>query len=77
MRIKSLLPILAGILVLPLALISCLDSDKYDVAPSSDDLITAFALDAIYGKTYAFTIDQLKGEIYNADSVPFSAEAVT
>ncbi|MDR3119337.1 MAG: DUF6242 domain-containing protein [Mediterranea sp.] len=74
MRIKSL-SIIAGFLVFSLAITSCLDSENnYEL--SSDNLITAFSLDTIYGETYKFTIDQLKGEIYNVDSVPYSADTI-
>jgi hypothetical protein len=74
MRIKSLL-ISVSFLVFPLVLSSCLDSDNtYEL--SSDNLITAFSLDTIYGKTYTFTIDQLEGKIYNVDSVAFGADTI-
>ena len=74
MRIKSL-SIVASFLVLSLAITSCLDSDN-DYELSSDNLITAFSLDTIYGETYKFTIDQINGLIYNVDSVPYSADTI-
>lgn len=75
MRTKFL-SILASFLVLSLAITSCLDSDKeYEL--SSDNIITAFELDSIYyGKYYKFTIDQINGLIFNADSVPVSADTI-
>jgi hypothetical protein len=74
MRIKSL-SIIASFFVFSHAVTSCLDSDNnYEL--SSDNLITAFSLDTIYGVTYKFTIDQLKGEIYNADSVAYGADSI-
>jgi len=74
MRIKSL-SIVASFLVFSLAITSCLDSDN-DYELSSDNLITAFSLDTIYGETYKFTIDQINGLIYNVDSVPYSADTI-
>lgn len=74
MRIKSL-SIVASFLVLSLAITSCLDSDN-DYELSSDNLITAFSLDTIYGETYKFTIDQINGLIYNVDSIPYSADTI-
>lgn len=74
MRIKSL-SIVASFLVFSVAITSCLDSDnEYEL--SSDNIITAFSLDTIYGKTYKFTIDQINGLIYNVDSVPHSADTI-
>ncbi|MDR0745008.1 MAG: DUF6242 domain-containing protein [Mediterranea sp.] len=74
MRIKSL-SIIASFLVFSLAITSCLDSDNnYEL--SSDNLITAFSLDTIYGVTYKFTIDQIKGQIYNVDSVAYGADTI-
>ena len=75
MRIKSLPVIIASFLVSSLAITSCLDSDNnYEL--SSDDWITAFSLDTIYGVTYKFTIDQINGHIYNVDSVAYGADTV-
>lgn len=74
MRTKSL-SIIASFFILSLAITSCLNSDN-DYELSSDNTITAFALDTIYGVSYKFTIDQIKGEIYNVDSVPFSADTI-
>lgn len=80
MRTK-ILSIIASLLILPLALTSCLNSNDNYVA-SSDDIITAFSLDTIYGKSYKFTIDQYGnaegslGLIYNVDSVPYSADTI-
>lgn len=80
MRIK-ILSIIARLLILPLAITSCLNSnDNY--VPGSDDLITSFALDMIYGKNYKFTIDQYGnaegtvGLIYNIDSLPFGSDTI-
>jgi hypothetical protein len=74
MRIKSLSTI-ASFLVFSLAITSCLNSDNnYEL--SSDNLITAFSLDTIYGVTYTFTIDQVNGQIFNADSVAYGADTI-
>ena len=56
---------------------SCLDDDN-DIEYSPDATIHAFELDTIYGISYKFTIDhdQLKGEIYNQDSLPVHADTI-
>lgn len=74
MRIKFL-SFTASFLVLLLAVTSCLNSDD-DYELGSDDTITAFEIDKIYGVSYKFTIDQKKGRIFNMDSVPFSADTI-
>lgn len=74
MRIKFF-SFTASFLVLLLAVTSCLNSDD-DYELSSDDTITAFEIDEIYGVSYKFTIDQKNGEIFNVDSVPFSADTI-
>lgn len=86
MRIKYLLAI-AGLFAMTFVVTSCLNS-KNDYEYSSDDLITAFELDTIYGVKYKFTINQLAGEvvkdgvtikigeIFNEDSVAFSADTI-
>lgn len=80
MRTKFL-SIIASLLILLPAITSCLNSDD-NYIPSSDDIITAFGLDTIYGVNYKFTIDQYGnadgtlGLIYNIDSVPFSADTI-
>ncbi len=74
MRIKFL-SLIVGFLLVSIAVTSCLNSDNnYDY--SSDATIHAFGIDTIYGKHYKFTIDQLKGEIYNADSLPLGADTI-
>lgn len=81
---RKILSVIASFLTLSLAVTSCLNSDN-DYELSSDDTITGFELDAIYGVNYKFTIDQLAGQtiegysigkIYNVDSVPFSADTI-
>jgi hypothetical protein len=74
MRIKFL-SLIVGFLFVSIAVTSCLNSDNnYDY--SSDATIRAFGIDTIHGKHYKFTIDQLKGEIYNADSLPVGADTI-
>ncbi len=74
MRIKFL-SLIVGFLFVSIAVTSCLNSDNnYDY--SSDATIHAFGIDTIHGKHYKFTIDQLKGEIYNADSLPVGADTI-
>ncbi|NDV57172.1 hypothetical protein D0T85_03480 [Bacteroides sp. 519] len=57
-------------------LVSCLGSNDSSVDYPIDVTIRAFGLDTIYGKHYKFTIDQLRGEIYNIDSVPVGADTI-
>ena len=75
MRIKFLTVILS-FLLMSVAISSCLDSDtNYEY--SSDATIRAFGIDSIgKGIYYKFTIDQLKGEIYNVDSLPVGADTI-
>ena len=56
---------------------SCLDDDN-NIEYSPDATIHAFALDTIggYGVNYKFTIDQIKGLIYNEDSLPVHADTI-
>ena len=59
-----------------IAISSCLNSDdNYEY--SSDATIRAFGLDTIKkGIYYKFTIDQLKREIYNVDSLPVGSDTI-
>lgn len=58
-----------------IAISSCLSSDdEYEV--SSDATVHAFGLDTIHGKHYPFTIDQVKREIYNIDSLPVGSDTI-
>ena len=74
MKLK-LLPAIVSFLFLAIAISSCLDSDD-KVEYGSDDTIRAFELDTIYGVKYKFTIDQVNRRIYNADSIPMSADTI-
>ena len=59
-----------------IAISSCLDSDE-NYEYSSDATIRAFGIDSITkGVYYKFTIDQLKREIYNVDSLPMGADSI-
>lgn len=75
MRIKFLSVILS-FLLMSIAISSCLDSDdNYEY--SSDATIRAFGIDTIgKGIYYKFTIDQLKREIYNVDSLPVGSDTI-
>ncbi len=73
MRIKFL-SVIVSFLFVSFFISSCLDSEKVEY--STDATIHAFGLDTIYGKHYKFTIDQLKGEIYNEDSLPVWADTI-
>ena len=75
MRIKFLSVILS-FLLMSIAISSCLDSDE-NYEYSSDATIRAFGIDSITkGVYYKFTIDQLKREIYNVDSLPMGADSI-
>lgn len=76
MRIKFL-SIIASFFMVSLLITSCLDDDN-TVEYGTDATIHAFELDTIggYGVSYKFTIDQLKGLIYNEDSLPVRADTI-
>lgn len=76
MRIKFI-PVIAFLLVFSVTIVSCLgDNDPGEYSP--DATIRVFELDTIYGVNYKFTIDQLSNpaRIFNADSVPVSADTI-
>lgn len=74
MRIKFL-SVIVSFLFASFAITSCLDSDeKTEYSP--DATIHAFGLDTVGKRHYKFTIDQLKGEIYNLDSMPMGADTI-
>ncbi|MBR8726447.1 DUF6242 domain-containing protein [Bacteroides pyogenes] len=76
MKIKFL-SIIASFFLASFVITSCLDNDKNNIEYSSDATIHAFELDTIgRGITYKFTIDQMKGEIYNEDSIPVHADTI-
>ena len=54
---------------------SCLDDDN-NIEYSPDATIHAFELDTTGLGKYKFTIDQLKSEIYNEDSLPVHADTI-
>lgn len=74
MRIKFL-TIIASFLFVSIAISSCLDSEE-TMELSSDATVYAFGIDAVYGRYYKFTIDQLNREIYNKDSLPIGADTI-
>lgn len=75
MKIKFL-SVIASFFIVSFVITSCLDNDD-NIEYSPDATIRAFVLDTIgYGVTYPFTIDQLKGEIYNQDSLPVRADTI-
>lgn len=75
MKIKFLSVIAISLLV-SLTVTSCLSTDNETVEYSSDDTVHAFALSAIGGVNYVFTIDQANKRIYNVDSLPFRADTI-
>lgn len=76
MRIKFL-SFIASFFMVSFVITSCLDDDN-NIEYSPDATIHAFALDTIggYGVNYKFTIDQIKGLIYNEDSLPVHADTI-
>ncbi|KAA6319786.1 hypothetical protein EZS27_030358 [termite gut metagenome] len=74
MRIRSLL-VIVSVFFVSFIVVSCLESDSV-IEYSSDDTIHAFELDTVYGVNYAFTIDQIKGKIFNKDSMPVGADTI-
>lgn len=75
MRIKFL-SVIVSLLFVSFAISSCLNDNNQVGEYSTDATIHAFALDTVRGKSYQFTIDQLKGEIYNLDSLPMGSDTI-
>ncbi len=73
MRVKFL-SVIVSFLFVSFIISSCLGSDEIEYSP--DATIRAFSIDTIHGITYAFTIDQLGGKIYNQDSLPMDADTI-
>lgn len=74
MRIKFL-SFIASFFLVSLVITSCLDDDN-NIEYSPDATIHAFELDTAGYGSYKFTIDQLKGLIYNEDSLPVHADTI-
>ena len=74
MRIKFL-SFIASFFMVSFVITSCLDDDN-NIEYSPDATIHAFALDTAGLGSYKFTIDQLKSEIYNEDSLPVHADTI-
>lgn len=74
MRIK-LLSAIVSFLLISFSMSSCL-GDNGTIEYSSNALIQSFALDTVKGKNYLFTIDQLRGRIYNQDSMPVGSDTI-
>lgn len=55
---------------------ACVKGNDEDIEVNVSTFVTAFGLDTIYGKSYAFTIDQVNHVIFNADSLPVGSEKV-
>lgn len=76
MRIKFL-SVIVSFLFVSFAITSCLDSDNANIEYSSDATIHAFAIDSAgLGGDYKFTIDQIRGKIYNQDSLPVGSDTI-
>lgn len=75
MRIKFL-SVIVSFLLVSFAITSCLDNNEATGDYSTDATIHAFAIDTIFGENYAFTIDQIKGQIYNMDSLPVGSDTI-
>lgn len=67
---------IAGFLLVSIAVSSCLGSDDDSPVYSSDATIHSFSLDTIHGVDYKFEIDQLNNLIYNPDSLPMDADTL-
>ena len=74
MRIKFL-SFIASFFMVSFVITSCLDDDN-NIEYSPDATIHAFELDTTGLGKYKFTIDQLKSEIYNEDSLPVHADTI-
>ena len=74
MRIKYL-SFIASFFMVSFVITSCLDDDN-NIEYSPDATIHAFELDTTGLGKYKFTIDQLKSEIYNEDSLPVHADTI-
>lgn len=72
MKIKFL-SVIASFFLVSLAFTSCLDSNSA-IEYGTDPTIHSFSTDTIKGINYPFTIDQLKGLIYNQDSLPVGTD---
>lgn len=73
MRIKFL-SLIASFFMVSFVVTSCLKDNTIEYSP--DATIHAFVLDTVYGVNYKFTIDQIRGEIYNQDSMPVHADTI-
>ena len=73
MRIKFL-SLIASFFIVSFVVTSCLNDNTIEYSP--DATIHAFELDTVYGVKYKFTIDQIRGEIYNIDSMPVHADTI-
>lgn len=74
MRIK-LLSVIVSFLLVSFAMSSCLgEEEPLEYSPNA--IVQAFALDAVLGVGYNFTIDQITGQIYNLDSLPVGSDTI-
>lgn len=74
MRIKFL-SVIVSLLLMSVAVSSCLDSDDNSYDLSSDATIRAFGLDTITKGVYCkFQIDQVRNIVFNIDSLPVGSE---
>lgn len=72
---SKFLSLLTGFLLITIVISSCLDTDnRYEI--SADATVHSFALDTVYGVNYKFSIDQVNRLIFNADSMPVSADTI-
>ncbi len=74
MRIKSLAAVIC-LLLLSFSVSSCLKDDT-NTNFSPNAVVMAFELDKVLGVNYIFTIDQLRGQIYNQDSLPVGSDTI-
>jgi hypothetical protein len=55
---------------------ACVKGNDEDYEMNVSTVVTAFAIDTIYGTSYPFTIDQVNHRIFNADSLPIGSEEI-
>ncbi len=55
---------------------ACVKGNDEDYEMNVSTVVTAFAIDTIYGTNYPFTIDQVNHRIFNVDSLPVGSDTL-
>lgn len=55
---------------------ACVKGNDEDYEMNVSTVVTAFAIDTIYGTNYPFTIDQVNHRIFNTDSLPVGSDTL-